>query len=110
MERKGERTTNENTVVVSWKKTTFSACRITFSFIGKTEVCKDNRKITMKKCGPKHISIPNEKVVSGSFKSMRMRKEENISKQKQTSLCGAFYSSSHKEKHKFTDTEIWKRR
>lgn len=80
MERKGERTVNENIVVVSWEKTTFSTCNIAFS-IGKTDVCKENRKITMKKCGPKHISIPNENVWGGSFKR-RMRKEKNISKQK----------------------------
>lgn len=63
----------------------------------------------MKKYGPQHISIPNEKLVGGSFKS-RMRKEKNISKQK--ILRGAFYSCSHKENHKFIDTEskeIWKR-
>lgn len=107
MERKGEGTVNENIAVVSWKKTTFSACNITFS-IGQTGVCKDNRKITMKKRGLKHISIPNEKVVGGSFKN-RMRKEKNISKQKAPSSCGTSYSPSHKEKHKFTDTEIWKR-
>lgn len=80
MERKGERTVNESIVVLSWKKTTFSTCNITSS-IGKTGVRKESRKITMKKCGAKHISIPDEKVVGGSFKS-GMRKEKNISKQK----------------------------
>lgn len=85
MERKGERKVNESIVMLSWKKTTFSTCNITCS-IGKTEVCKENRKITMKKCGPKHISIPNEKVVGGSFKS-RMRREKNISKQQKTQDC-----------------------
>lgn len=78
MERKGAKTVNENIVVVSWKKTTFSTCNITFS-VGKPDVCKENRKTTMKKCGPKHISIPNENIWGGSFKR-RMRKEKNISK------------------------------
>lgn len=58
-----------------------SQLAISPSAVGKTDVCKENRKITMKKCGPKHISIPNENVWGGSFKR-RMRKEKNISKQK----------------------------